>query len=133
MGFLQQVGAHLGREPAGDLAHRRQQGQAAVRELDRFVGDGGGAGLDQGLADSGVGGEVQVGEEHLIGAEEGEFLHLGFLDLDHEVGAPGVFAADQFGPGGQVGRVLNAGPGPGVLFHPHREAMAHQLAYGIGG
>ena len=100
MGFLQQVRSHLGCEPACNLAHGRQQGQAPVGELDCFVGDGGGAGLDQGLADSGVGGEVQVGEEHLIGAEEGEFLHLGFLDLDHEVGAPGVFAADQFGPGG---------------------------------
>ena len=41
--LLQEEGAGLGRDPPGDLAHRRQQRQAAGRVLDRLVGDAGGA------------------------------------------------------------------------------------------
>ena len=39
MGTLQQVGPHLSGQPASDFAHRREQGQAAVFQLHRFVGD----------------------------------------------------------------------------------------------
>ena len=39
VGRLQAPGADLDREPAGDLAHRREQRQRAVVELDRLVGD----------------------------------------------------------------------------------------------
>ena len=40
----QAVRADLRRQPAGDLAHRREQRQRAVGQLHRLVGDRGGAG-----------------------------------------------------------------------------------------
>ncbi len=38
--LLEEVRAGLRREPSGDLAHRREQRQAAVVGLDRLVRDG---------------------------------------------------------------------------------------------
>ena len=58
------MGSHLGRQPAGDFAHRRQQGQAAVFDLHGFVGHRRGAGRQQGPAHILIGGQVQVGEQH---------------------------------------------------------------------
>ena len=46
--LLQEVRAGLRRQPAGDLAHRGEQRQRAVRRLDGLVRDGGDAALDQG-------------------------------------------------------------------------------------
>ena len=56
MGALEQMGSHLGGQPAGDLAHRRQQRQAAVLQLHRFVGDAGSAGAQQRFTHLGIGG-----------------------------------------------------------------------------
>ena len=67
---LEEVGAHLRGEPAGDLAHRRQQRQRAVGELHGLVGERGRAGGEQRLGDLGVGGEVEVGEQREVGAQE---------------------------------------------------------------
>ena len=39
-GAHQVVGAHQGGHPAGHLAHRGEQGQRAVGQPDRLVGDG---------------------------------------------------------------------------------------------
>ena len=44
---LEGVGAGLDRHPAGHLAHRREQRQAAALVGDGLVGDGDAAGLDQ--------------------------------------------------------------------------------------
>ena len=60
---LEVVRARLRREPAGDLAHRRQQRQPAVVRLDRLVRDGGDAAVDERPRQRLVGGDVQVGEE----------------------------------------------------------------------
>ena len=61
--LLEEVGAGLRREPAGDLAHRREQRQRAGVGLDRLVGDGGDAAVDERARQRLVGGEVEVGEE----------------------------------------------------------------------
>ena len=132
VGLLQQVGAHLSGQPPGDLAHRRQQGQAAVVELHRFVGDGGGACRQQGAAHRRVGGQVQVGEQHQVWAKEIEFLRLRLLDLHHQVSGPGLLPAHQQCAGRGEGLVVEAGATAGPGLDPHREAMAHQLTYGIG-
>ena len=110
VGALQQVGPHLGCQPTGDFAHRRQQGQAAVFELHGFVGHCRGASLQQGPAHLRVGGQVQVGEQHQIGAQKAEFLGLGLLDLHHQMGAPGFCGAHQPGPGGGEGGIAEASP-----------------------
>ena len=62
--------AGLRREPPRDLAHRRQQRQPALAVLDRLVGDAGRAGVDQALGQLRGGGEVQVGEQRLAGAQQ---------------------------------------------------------------
>ena len=67
---LEEVGAHLRGEPAGHLAHRRQQRQRPVVELDGLVGERGRLRRDQRRGDLRVGGEVEVGEQREVGAQE---------------------------------------------------------------
>ena len=61
--LLEEVRAGLRREAAGDLAHRREQRQPPVVGLDRLVGDGRDAALDERARQRLVGGDVQVREE----------------------------------------------------------------------
>ena len=61
--LLEVVRARLSGEPAGDLAHRREQRQPAVVRLDGLVGDGGDPTLDERAGERLVGGDVEVGEE----------------------------------------------------------------------
>ena len=68
-GLHQRVRADLRREPARDLGHRREQRQRAVRGLHGLVRDRGGARVEQRLGQRLVGGQVQVGEEHLAGTQ----------------------------------------------------------------
>ena len=51
----------------GDLAHRRQQRQPPARILDGLVGDADRAALLQRLRQIGIGRQVQVGEQDLVG------------------------------------------------------------------
>ena len=133
MGSFQQVGPHLGCQPPGDFAHRRQEGQAAVVELHGFVGHRRGARLEQGPAHLGIGGEMQVGEQHLVLAQVGKFLGLGLLHLHHQAGGPGLLGADQVGPGGREGAVADPGSRTGLALDAHLEPMADQFAHAIGG
>ena len=48
-GSLQVVGAYLRGEAAGDLAHRREHGQAATSVPDGLHGEGDATGVDEGL------------------------------------------------------------------------------------
>ena len=82
---LQAAGADLHRHAARDLAHRREQRQAAMRVGDGLVGDGGAAALHQAARLVRVGGEVQVGEEDLAGAEAPPLLRLRLLHLHHHL------------------------------------------------
>ena len=65
IGLLEAVGADLRRHAAGDLRHRRQQRQRAVRARHRLVRDRRDAGRDQVLRLLGVGREMQIGEQDL--------------------------------------------------------------------
>jgi hypothetical protein len=69
----------------GDLAHRRQQRQRAVRQLDRLVGDAGDLAPDQLLGERPVGGEVQVCEERPGRPHPRVLLRDRLLDLEDEV------------------------------------------------
>jgi len=83
--------AHLGREPAGHLGHRGQQGQRAVGRLHGLVGDAGYLAGQQFLGEPLVGGQVQVSEQDLAGAHPMVLLGNGLLDLQDQVaGAPYV-------------------------------------------
>ena len=85
--FLQRMRAGLDRHAAGHFRHRRQQRQAALAVGDGLVGDAGGAGGDQRLGLFRIGCKVQVGVEHLAGAQHGALVRLRLLDLDDHVGA----------------------------------------------
>src|SRR5439155_1092047 len=74
VGRLQTPRARLHRELARDLAHRREQRQRAVVELDRLVGDGAHAALDEHARQRLVGGEVEIREEDELRAHMAELF-----------------------------------------------------------
>ena len=78
---LEEVGALLRRQPAGDLAHRGQQRQRTRVELHRLVGERRRAGGDQRLGDVGVGGEVEVGEQRRSWRRNPNSSSIGSLTL----------------------------------------------------
>ena len=65
---LQVLGPFLDAHPAGHLAHRRQQRQAAPRVAERLVGDRRDPAVDDRAGQRLVGGEVEVGEHDLPAA-----------------------------------------------------------------
>ena len=84
--LLEHERAGLGRDLAGDLAHRREQRQPAVRVLDGLVGDARRAGRLQPGRELRRGREVQVREERLAGPQHRDLRRLRLLDLQHELG-----------------------------------------------
>src|SRR5690606_30344662 len=101
VGPHQVVGADLGGQPARHLGHGRQQRQRAVRQFDRLVGDGGGAGFQQGVGALLGGGQVQVGEEGLAAAHPVVLLGDRLLDLQQQVGGgPHLVGRVEYPPAG---------------------------------
>ncbi len=130
--LLQRCGRGLDRQAAGDLAHRGEQRQMAVVVGDRLVGDRGDAGSHQALGLGRVGGEVEIGEEDLAGAELDPFGRLRLLDLDDHVGLGedrGRIGCD-IGTGGAVVGVAGADASTGAGFDQHPVAMSDILADG---
>ena len=84
--LLEAVRADLDRHAARDLAHGRQQRQTTARVRHGLVSDRGNALARQSLRLRLVGGEVQIGEEHLAVAQQRDLLRLRLLHLDHEIG-----------------------------------------------
>ena len=85
--LLEHERARLRGDLAGDLAHRREQRQAAVarpRRSRRRCRSRPTRTAPR--VSSAVGGEVQVGEEHLPGPQQLDLLGLRLLDLQHHVG-----------------------------------------------
>ena len=110
---FEEVGALLRRQPAGHLAHRGQQRQRPVGELHRLVRQGCRAGGDQRLGDVGIGGQVEVGEQHEVLAQEPELVVHGFLDLDDQLLRPGVLRGrHDRRPGGDVVASAIEAPSP---------------------
>ena len=69
LGPFQVLRPLLDAHPAGDLAHRRQQGQVPLRVAERLVGDGRDPAVDHRPGQGLVGGEVEVGEDDLAGPQ----------------------------------------------------------------
>ena len=85
--LLEEVRARLRGEPAGDLAHRREQRQPAVVGLDRLVRDGGDAAVDERARQRLVGGDVQVREEDEPVAQARVLGRDRLLHLQQQLGA----------------------------------------------
>ena len=123
--------SRLDGHPPGDLAHGRQQRQAAALVGHGLVGDGHGTAIDQPLGLLGIGRQVEIGEQHLIGAQHGDFRRLRLLHLDHHLGPGEDFlgAVDDFSPGGDVVVVVEANGMAGLGLYQRLVAMFDQLAH----
>ena len=115
--------------PSGDLAHRGEQRELAVGGLHGLVGDGVDPPLEQELGEPAVGGQVQVGEQLLAGAEAVVLRGDGLLDLDDQVGGVEhpVGGRHDLGARGGVLVVGEAGSFAGTGLHDHLVTVVHQL------
>ena len=126
---LQAVRPHLRGHPPGDLAHRRQQRQRAVGQLHRLVRDRGGARRQQRVGAGTRRGQVQVGEQDLVGPHPPVLLRDRLLDLQDQLGlGPHVVgAADDGRPGRDEVVVRDRRAGPGVLLDGDLVAVGDEL------
>ena len=90
--FGEMVGTDDGGHTTGDFAHRLKEGETLVH-LKCFIGEGRAAGSHERFGEGFGGGEVEVGEENVFRSESGNFLRLGFLHFDDELG----LSEDSFG------------------------------------
>ena len=128
---LQAMRAGLDGHAAGNLAHRRQQRQAAAHARHRLVGDGRDARGHQRLGLLGVGRQVQIGKERLALAQHGAFGGLRLLHLHDEIGLGEHLRsrAEHLGTGPRVVLVGEALAGSGVMLHEHLVPVLHRLAH----
>ena len=129
--LLKAVGGRLNGHSPGHLRHGSQKRQGAVIRRDRFVGDADGTGIHQVTGLFGVGGEMQVGEEHLSLAQHPAFGSLRLLHLDDHVRLFEDFAGavGDLRPGGPVVLVGCADARSGGRLHEHIVAVMHGLAH----
>ena len=69
-------------QPAGHLGHGCEERQAALQIGHRLVGDAGGTGGDEVPGLLGIGGQMEIGEENLAGAEHLPLDGLGLLSYE---------------------------------------------------
>ena len=121
VGAQQGVRTHLGGQPAGDLGHGRQQRQGAGGGRHGLVGDGGDPLGDELLGQGPVRGQVEVGEQEQIGAQEGVLLGDRLLDLEHHlgVGPQGGHVVGDGGAGGDVVVIGDGGTHAGTRLNGH--------------
>ena len=129
--LFQAMGADLDRHAARDLAHGRQQRQAAARARHRLIGDGGAAGVDQPLGLLGIGRQMQIGEEELALAQHLAFDGLRLLHLHDHIGL-GEDIGRRLGDGSTralIGMVVEADARPGMGLDHDLMAIVDQLPH----
>ena len=97
-GFSRKYAPAWDGEPAGDLAHRREQRQRAGGGLDGLVRDAGGTAVDEGVGQLLARGQVQVREEDEVVAEQRVLGGKWLLDLEDE-----LRSCPDLGGGGEPG------------------------------
>ena len=85
LGLHQAMRRHGDRHAPGNLAHRRQQGQAAIIVGDGLIGDRQAARLAQAFRLHRIGGEVEIGVERVVRFQHRRFRRLGFLHLHDQL------------------------------------------------
>jgi hypothetical protein len=130
--LLERGRGRLYRQAAGDLTHRREEGEVASRVGDRFVRDRSDAGSHEALRLRGVCGEMEVGEQDLTGAELLPLLRLRLLHLhDHaRLGENLGGVAGDGGAGGPVGGIGRADAVAGAGLDQNLVAVRHVFADG---
>ena len=118
---LERRGPGLHREPPRDLGHRHEQGQRAVGELHRLVGDAHDPAVEEALGQRLRRRKMQIGEEDLARPHQRELGIQGLLDLEHELGPipdlRRVLDDGRSGPG--IGRVGDGAALPRPGLHEH--------------
>jgi hypothetical protein len=84
--LLEEVGARLGRHPAGNLGHRGEQRERTVLELDGLVGDRGDPSPEQPGGQRRIRRQMQIGEDELAFSQHRHFGRLRLLHLEDHVG-----------------------------------------------
>ena len=134
VGFLHGGGARLNAHPPGHLGHGGEQGQAATRGGDRFVGDGSDAAGDELFGLARVGRQVQISEQKVVGFEAGAFVAEGLLDLDDHDG----LLEDLLGAQGDAGTcafviaVAGTDTVTRTRFDPHLVSVGHHFPDSAG-
>ena len=102
-----------------DFAHRGEEGQGTVLLLDRLIGDGDGAALDQCVGQFLVRGQVEVGENDLAFPDEIVFQGHGLFHVhDHSSAIVNFLRdVDNFRADFPVCLVFKSTARSGVLFH----------------
>ncbi len=116
---------------ARHLAHGCQQGQATVRRGDRLVGDAGSAGCQQRFRLLRVGGQVQIGEQQLAGAQHTALRSLRLLDLDDHLrlGEYRFGVSDDLRARIPVLGIVKAYRLAAIALHQYAVAIVHQLSH----
>ena len=122
--LLQAMGADLHRHAPGDLAHRRQERQTAALVGDGLVSDRDRARAQQPPSQLSIGGEMQIGKQDLVLAQQQNLIRLRLLHLDDHLGSPEQFgdAGHDLGPGACIGRVIEPDPGAGAALDDDADA-----------
>ena len=127
--LLELICAGLRGEPAGDLAHRREQRQCARVGLDRLVGDRGDPGVDERARERLVRGDVEVREERHALAQPRVLRCDRLLDLEQEIGArPDVVHRRDRRPGTFVRVVEERAPDACARLHEDLVPALDELA-----
>ena len=129
--FCQKICAHHHRHAPGDFAHRLEQRQT-VADLNRFVGNGGHAGLQQRVGERFAGGEMKIGEKNLSFSQKRKFGRKRLLHFDDHVGPrENIFGQiDNLRAGLFIFLVRITGANAAVFFHQHGVSAFRQLLRG---
>ena len=135
IGLLQRPGPDLRGQPARHLGHRGQQRQPAPVIGDGLVSNGGDARGQQIGGLRRIGGEMQVGEQHLAFAQAGALGGLRFLDLDDHRGLRKdlLCGGQDLRPRREIIGIGEARSDARAGFDQHLMAMRDSLTRRIGG
>ncbi len=131
---FQIMGSHLDAHAPRHLAHGGEERQPSAAIADRFVRDRDASRAHERLGQPPVGGEMEIGKEHLTGAQKPVLARQRLLDLDHEIGASIDLLGriDEFRPRAAIVLVVEAGTRTGTPLDEHPVAVVGELAHARG-
>ena len=122
-------GTHLGREAAGDLRHRVEQGKHATGQLHGLIRDSRDLGRHEFAGERLIGSEVEIGEEEQVLPQPVILLRDRLLHLHDHVGLTPhlVGGIDHGGALGDVVLVADRRADTGILLDEDVVAVGHQF------
>jgi hypothetical protein len=132
--MLHLQGAHAGLDgqAPGDLRHGGEQGGALAGVEHRFERDGVHVAGHQRPGQIRRGGQMQVAEQPLPGAQALDLRRLGLLDLEDQIRRVHLGGVGRGGSGSPVGLVVEADRAPRVPLHHHLVAGGDHAGHAGG-